>query len=78
MYFLLLSTAEDMDGKTEEEIEMMKMMGFSNFNTTKVSKSCALCGLTTGGRCMPQRMFNNDKVGFMVTLVKFLHLYVVE
>lgn len=29
-------TAEDMQGKTEEEIEMMKAMGFTNFNTTKV------------------------------------------
>lgn len=37
IHFHLCSTAEDMDGKTEEEIEMMKLMGFSNFNTTKVS-----------------------------------------
>ncbi|KAG7222096.1 hypothetical protein INR49_016666 [Caranx melampygus] len=28
--------AEDMQGKTEEEIEMMKMMGFGSFDTTKV------------------------------------------
>lgn len=25
-----------MDGKTEDEIEMMKMMGFASFDTTKV------------------------------------------
>ena len=25
----------EMDGKSEEEIAMMKMMGFSGFNTTK-------------------------------------------
>lgn len=30
-------TAEDMQGKTEEEIEMMKLMGFGSFDTTKVS-----------------------------------------
>lgn len=29
-------SAEDMDGKTEDEIEMMKMMGFASFDTTKV------------------------------------------
>lgn len=31
--------AEDMQGKTEEEIEMMKMMGFASFDTTKVIES---------------------------------------
>lgn len=30
-------TEEDLQGKTEEEIEMMKMMGFASFDTTKVS-----------------------------------------
>lgn len=30
------STAEDMQGKTEEEIEMMKTMGFGSFDTSKV------------------------------------------
>lgn len=34
-HFIL--TAEDMQGKTEEEIEMMKLMGFGSFDTTKVS-----------------------------------------
>ncbi|XP_064421601.1 U4/U6.U5 small nuclear ribonucleoprotein 27 kDa protein isoform X1 [Latimeria chalumnae] len=29
---------EDMEGKTEEEIEMMKLMGFSSFDTTKGKK----------------------------------------
>ena len=28
-------TAEDIAGKTEEEIDMMKLMGFDGFNTTK-------------------------------------------
>lgn len=35
-FFALFLPAEDMDGKTEDEIEMMKMMGFSSFDTTKV------------------------------------------
>ncbi|XP_056131510.1 U4/U6.U5 small nuclear ribonucleoprotein 27 kDa protein [Lampris incognitus] len=30
---------EDMQGKTEEEIEMMKLMGFSSFDTTKGRKT---------------------------------------
>ncbi|EFB22286.1 hypothetical protein PANDA_002895, partial [Ailuropoda melanoleuca] len=29
---------EDLEGKTEEEIEMMKLMGFASFDSTKVSK----------------------------------------
>lgn len=29
---------EDLEGKTEEEIEMMKTMGFASFDTTKVHK----------------------------------------
>lgn len=32
-----LPAEEDLQGKTEEEIEMMKMMGFASFDTTKVS-----------------------------------------
>ena len=31
-------TAEDIAGKTEEEIDMMKLMGFDGFNTTKGKK----------------------------------------
>ncbi|TTZ37261.1 Beta-adducin [Bagarius yarrelli] len=31
-------SAEDMQGKTEEEIEMMKLMGFGSFDTTKGRK----------------------------------------
>ncbi|XP_034397665.1 U4/U6.U5 small nuclear ribonucleoprotein 27 kDa protein [Cyclopterus lumpus] len=30
---------EDMEGKTEEEIEMMKLMGFGSFNTSKGRKT---------------------------------------
>uniref|UniRef100_A0A3B3DVW0 U4/U6.U5 small nuclear ribonucleoprotein 27 kDa protein n=1 Tax=Oryzias melastigma TaxID=30732 RepID=A0A3B3DVW0_ORYME len=32
-------SAEDMQGKTEEEIEMMKLMGFSSFDSTKGKKT---------------------------------------
>uniref|UniRef100_A0A3P9J9B4 U4/U6.U5 small nuclear ribonucleoprotein 27 kDa protein n=1 Tax=Oryzias latipes TaxID=8090 RepID=A0A3P9J9B4_ORYLA len=32
-------SAEDMQGKTEEEIEMMKLMGFSTFDSTKGKKT---------------------------------------
>ena len=31
-------TAEDMEGKTEEEIDMMRIMGFKGFDTTKGKK----------------------------------------
>ncbi|XP_067263062.1 U4/U6.U5 small nuclear ribonucleoprotein 27 kDa protein isoform X1 [Chanodichthys erythropterus] len=31
-------SAEDMQGKTEEEIEMMKLMGFGSFDSTKGKK----------------------------------------
>ncbi|KAK7164105.1 hypothetical protein R3I94_002737 [Phoxinus phoxinus] len=33
-----LISAEDMQGKTEEEIEMMKLMGFGSFDSTKGKK----------------------------------------
>lgn len=33
----MLFLAEDFAGKTEEEIEMMKLMGISGFETTKVN-----------------------------------------
>ncbi|KAF6719624.1 U4/U6.U5 small nuclear ribonucleoprotein 27 kDa protein [Oryzias melastigma] len=33
-------SAEDMQGKTEEEIEMMKLMGFSSFDSTKSLSGC--------------------------------------
>ncbi|KAK9522342.1 hypothetical protein VZT92_018815 [Zoarces viviparus] len=32
-------SAEDMEGKTEEEIEMMKLMGFGSFETSKGKKT---------------------------------------
>ena len=31
-------TAEDMEGKTEEEIDMMRIMGFKGFDSTKGKK----------------------------------------
>lgn len=46
-------TAEDMEGKTEEEIEMMKTMGFGSFDTTKVSATVS-CHTTTRRRCWPR------------------------
>lgn len=36
-YCVTISIAEDFAGKTEEEIEMMKLMGFGGFDTTKVT-----------------------------------------
>ncbi|KAJ0019595.1 hypothetical protein NQD34_007164 [Periophthalmus magnuspinnatus] len=36
--FVRVLTAEDMEGKTEEEIEMMKLMGFGSFDSTKGKK----------------------------------------
>jgi len=35
-YYFLYADAED--EKTEEEVDMMKLMGFSGFETTKVSR----------------------------------------
>lgn len=35
---LFFFAEEDLEGKTEEEIEMMKLMGFASFDSTKVSK----------------------------------------
>lgn len=37
----LIFVEEDLEGKTEEEIEMMKLMGFASFDSTKVSKTCS-------------------------------------
>lgn len=36
MMYIVGFAAEDMEGKTEEEIEMMKMMGFDSFDSSKV------------------------------------------
>lgn len=42
-----------MDGKTEEEIEMMKMMGFAGFDTTKVrGRGCPVGGRHKGVQCV--------------------------
>lgn len=43
MMMIVCVAAEDMQGKTEEEIEMMKLMGFGSFDTTKVRGNRALC-----------------------------------
>lgn len=40
---IIVLTEEDMEGKTEEEIEMMKLMGFGSFNTSKVrARGCPM------------------------------------
>ena len=36
-----------MQGKTEEEIEMMKQMGFGSFDTTKVRAESFMCCAST-------------------------------
>ncbi len=35
-FALMCFSDEDMEGKTEDEIEMMKLMGFGSFDSTKV------------------------------------------
>ncbi|GAB1291025.1 U4/U6.U5 small nuclear ribonucleoprotein 27 kDa protein [Apodemus speciosus] len=40
-------TEEDLEGKTEEEIEMMKLMGFASFDSTKAFFGCPGPGTTS-------------------------------
>lgn len=49
-----------MQGKTEEEIEMMKMMGFASFDTTKVSVNWR------GGAhsCLQRSLFGDNMLSF--------------
>ncbi|XP_018617989.1 U4/U6.U5 small nuclear ribonucleoprotein 27 kDa protein isoform X2 [Scleropages formosus] len=57
---------EDMQGKTEEEIEMMKLMGFSTFDTTKGRKSEGSCNAHAVNVCQKRkyRQYMNRKGGF--------------
>jgi hypothetical protein len=38
LFFIFL--ASELQGKTEDEIEMLKAMGFASFDTTKVKNFC--------------------------------------
>ena len=52
-------TEKDFEGKSQEEIEMMKIMGFGGFNTTKNKESNSISGnirsynlfTESGGQC---------------------------
>ncbi|XP_069022125.1 U4/U6.U5 small nuclear ribonucleoprotein 27 kDa protein [Embiotoca jacksoni] len=57
---------EDMEGKTEEEIEMMKLMGFGNFNTTKGRKTDGSVNAFAVNTTMKRkyRQYMNRKGGF--------------
>lgn len=59
-------SAEDMQGKTEEEIEMMKLMGFSTFDTSKGKKSEASANAHAINVSMKRkyRQYMNRKGGF--------------
>lgn len=46
-----------MEGKTEEEIEMMKLMGFGSFNSTKVRAQGVLWCAATRRRTLFQIPF---------------------
>lgn len=64
---LFVHAAEDMQGKTEEEIEMMKMMGFGSFDTTKVG---SLSSLLKAVRVYATRM---TKASFQEHLGQYIH-----
>ncbi|XP_038560503.1 U4/U6.U5 small nuclear ribonucleoprotein 27 kDa protein isoform X2 [Micropterus salmoides] len=57
---------EDMQGKTEEEIEMMKLMGFASFDSTKGKKSEASANAHAINVSMKRkyRQYMNRKGGF--------------
>ncbi|XP_068166474.1 U4/U6.U5 small nuclear ribonucleoprotein 27 kDa protein [Antennarius striatus] len=59
-------SAEDMDGKTEEEIEMMKLMGFSAFDTSKGRKTDGSANAHAVNVTMKRkyRQYMNRKGGF--------------
>lgn len=59
-------SAEDMDGKTEDEIEMMKMMGFASFDTTKGKKTDGSVNAYAVNVSMKRkyRQYMNRKGGF--------------
>ncbi|XP_027889267.1 U4/U6.U5 small nuclear ribonucleoprotein 27 kDa protein [Xiphophorus couchianus] len=59
-------SAEDMEGKTEEEIEMMKTMGFGSFDTTKGKKTDGSVNAYAVNVSMKRkyRQYMNRKGGF--------------
>ncbi|XP_005802191.1 U4/U6.U5 small nuclear ribonucleoprotein 27 kDa protein [Xiphophorus maculatus] len=59
-------SAEDMQGKTEEEIEMMKTMGFGSFDTTKGKKTDGSVNAYAVNVTMKRkyRQYMNRKGGF--------------
>ncbi|XP_075873276.1 U4/U6.U5 small nuclear ribonucleoprotein 27 kDa protein-like [Nelusetta ayraudi] len=59
-------SAEDMDGKTEDEIEMMKAMGFASFGTTKGKKTDGSVNAHAVNVSMKRkyRQYMNRKGGF--------------
>ncbi|XP_070690168.1 U4/U6.U5 small nuclear ribonucleoprotein 27 kDa protein [Pempheris klunzingeri] len=59
-------SAEDMQGKTEEEIEMMKQMGFGSFDTTKGKKTDGSVNAFAVNVTMKRkyRQYMNRKGGF--------------
>ncbi|XP_028314457.1 U4/U6.U5 small nuclear ribonucleoprotein 27 kDa protein [Gouania willdenowi] len=59
-------SAEDMEGKTEEEIEMMKVMGFGAFDTTKGKKRDGSVNASATNVSMKRkyRQYMNRKGGF--------------
>lgn len=58
--FFVASVEEDLQGKTEEEIEMMKMMGFASFDTTKVSADQC----SGAHSCLPHAFFGDNMLRF--------------
>uniref|UniRef100_I3KFU0 U4/U6.U5 small nuclear ribonucleoprotein 27 kDa protein n=1 Tax=Oreochromis niloticus TaxID=8128 RepID=I3KFU0_ORENI len=59
-------SAEDMQGKTEEEIEMMKLMGFGSFDTSKGKKTDGSSNAYAVNVTMKRkyRQYMNRKGGF--------------
>ncbi|KAK5871621.1 hypothetical protein PBY51_004490 [Eleginops maclovinus] len=57
---------EDMEGKTEEEIEMMKLMGFGSFDSTKGKKTDGSVNAFAVNTSMKRkyRQYMNRKGGF--------------
>uniref|UniRef100_A0A8C7CLZ1 U4/U6.U5 small nuclear ribonucleoprotein 27 kDa protein n=1 Tax=Oncorhynchus kisutch TaxID=8019 RepID=A0A8C7CLZ1_ONCKI len=59
----VLFTEEDMQGKTKEEIEMMKIMGFGNFDTTKTDGAVNAHAINVSQK-RKYRHYTNRKGGF--------------
>uniref|UniRef100_A0A8B9QBK9 U4/U6.U5 small nuclear ribonucleoprotein 27 kDa protein n=1 Tax=Apteryx owenii TaxID=8824 RepID=A0A8B9QBK9_APTOW len=59
-------TEEDLQGKTEEEIEMMKMMGFASFDTTKaVHEQERRIQQTFGFHCLMLGLAGSPHLGWL-------------